>query len=194
MKDTTKWLAQVRKKVKIEVWSFDEHRLGLKPIIRRVWTKKGKVHEAIVNPGYKWFYLYGFVHPCSGRSHWLILPRVDIEVFNIALKDFAQRYVKFGKKEILLVLDRAGWHTSMRVKWPDGIHPEFLPPYSPELQPAERLWQLTDQPFVNRAFDTLDQMEDIAVDRCRQVMNMRSEVSSLTHFHWWPDDPPVYIP
>ncbi|WP_445240191.1 transposase [Microcoleus vaginatus] len=47
---------------------------------------------------------------------------------------------------ILLVMDRAGWHISERLVIPSGICVEYLPAYSPELQPAERLWSVTDEP------------------------------------------------
>lgn len=167
--------------------------MGLKPIIRRTWAPKGQTPEAIVDPRYQWFYLYAFAHPASGRSFWLVLPRVDSEVFSIALEQFAQTHVEFGSKEVLLVLDRAGWHTSGKVQWPDGIHPMSLPPYSPQLQPAERLWQLSDQPFVNRTFDSIEEMEEVAAQRCRQLMDSPDQVKGLIKYYWWPDDPPVCV-
>jgi hypothetical protein len=55
-----------------------------------------------------------------------------------------------------LVVDRARWHTSEKVVVPEGIFLEYLPPYSPELQPAERLWCLADELKVNKSFDSLD--------------------------------------
>ncbi len=127
----------------VELWGFDEHRLGLKPILRRVWALKGKRLKVPVHHHYQWLYLCAFVHPESGQSHWLILPRVDVEVFNLALVDFA-RSVGVGRgKQVMVVMDRAGWHMSHEVVEPDGVHLIPLPPYSPELQPAERLWRLT---------------------------------------------------
>ncbi|MBW4628899.1 MAG: transposase [Brasilonema octagenarum HA4186-MV1] len=62
---------------------------------------------------------------------------------------------------MVLVIDRAGWHTSERVVIPEGIHLQPLPAYSPELQPAERLWALADEPLVNEHFDTLDDLEKV---------------------------------
>ncbi len=53
----------------------------------------------------------------------------------------------------MLVEDNAGWHSSKKVEVPAGITIEFLPPYSPELQPAERLWHLVDEPLVNQNFE-----------------------------------------
>ncbi len=57
-------------------------------------------------------------------------------------------------------------HRSQKVKIPSGIRLEFLPPYSPELQPAERLWTLVDEPLVNEHFETIDEIEELLVKRC----------------------------
>ena len=59
----------------------------------------------------------------------------------------------------LIVLDQAGWHSKNEL--PAGIELEFLPSYSPELQPAERLWELTDDPLVNKCFKNLDDLEAV---------------------------------
>ncbi len=70
------------------------------------------------------------------------MPTVNTELFSMALNEFA-REVGAGKdKLILLVVDQAGWHTGKEVEVPEGIHLEFLPSGSPELQPVERLWPL----------------------------------------------------
>lgn len=175
----------------VEVWSFDEHRLGLQPIIRRVWTKVGGRPIAPVHPRYEWFYLYGFVHPSSGRTHWVLLPQVNHKVLSIALKLFADAVGVGAERQVVLVLDQARWHTTSKVVVPEGVHLEFLPPYSPELQPAERLWSLTDQPFFNRAIETITRMEDIASQRCRYLMDHAKDlIRGLTSFHWWPPDVP----
>ncbi|MEL6606609.1 MAG: transposase [Cyanobacteria bacterium J06614_10] len=67
---------------------------------------------------------------------------------------------------------------------PEGIEIEFLPPYSPELQPAERLWQLVDEPLVNQYFETIHEIEDILVKRCCVVSEMKERVRKLTNYHW----------
>ena len=171
----------------VEVWSFDEHRLGLKPIIRKVWAPVGERPIAEVNHRYEWTYLYGFVHPRSGKTEWFILPRVNTTWFNLALKTFAAQTGAGADKQILLVIDGAGWHRSKDLVVPEGIHLEILPPYSPELQPAERLWRLADEPLVNRAFDQLEQLEEILEGRCRTLSDaMQPQVTALTDFYWWP--------
>jgi transposase len=60
----------------------------------------------------------------------------------------------------------------------------LLPPYSPELQPAERLWQLVDEPLVNQYFETINEIEDVLVERCCVVSEMKDEVRKLTNYHW----------
>ncbi|NEP50671.1 MAG: hypothetical protein F6K65_18430 [Moorea sp. SIO3C2] len=65
----------------------------------------------------------------------------------------------FVKKKVLLIEDNAGWHRSQKVNVPEGMTVEYLPAYSPELQPAERLWCLVDEPLVNQYFETIDESD-----------------------------------
>ena len=82
-----------------------------------------------------------------------------------------------------MVEDNAGWHRSKKAIVPEGIEIDFLP-HSPELQPAERLWQLVDEPLVNQYFETIYEIEDILVKRCCVVSQMKEEVRKLTNYHW----------
>lgn len=168
------------------MWSFDEHRLGLQPILRKVWAPRGKRPVVKVEQRYQWLYLYGFVQPQTGRTFWLLLPSVNIAVFNIALREFAQAVGAGADKRIILVIDGAGWHTSDEVAVPEGIHLIQLPPYSPELQPAEKLWPLSNEGVANRHFTNLDKLEDAQVERCRELLKQPDLISSYTLFSWWP--------
>jgi hypothetical protein len=94
---------------------MDEHRLGLKPIIRRVWVGYGEQPIANVNWRYQWLWLYGFVHPSTGETYFWILPKVNIELFNKVLEDFAREFGVGNNKHIILTIDQAGWHTSPQV-------------------------------------------------------------------------------
>lgn len=165
---------------------MDEHRLGLHPVLRRVWMDKwhGSV-SAPVHCRYEWFWLYGFVHPQSGQTYWWLLPRVNIDLFNQALADFAQHFEIGPKHQVVLVMDQAGWHTSPEVQLPEGLQVSFLPPYSPHLQPAERLWPILNEALANRVFDSLDELLDRVEQRCVQLLELTSLVSGLTQFHWW---------
>jgi transposase len=66
------------------------------------------------------------------------------------------------------------------------MHLVFLPPYSPELQPAEHLWQFTDDPLVNAHFATRAALEDTRATRCDALQRQRAVIRSATLFHWWP--------
>lgn len=178
-------IQQQHANAKVDLWAFDEHRLGLKPIVRRVWAPIGERPMAQVQHRYEWLYVYGFVHPATGQSEWLLLPRVNLNGFNAALAEFAQCVGANATHRVVLVLDNAGWHRSEKVVIPEGIHLLFLPPYSPELQPAERLWELVDEPLVNRSFETLDELETILVNRCRTLSTMTTQVQGRTQFYWW---------
>lgn len=170
----------------VELWTMDEHRIGLKPILRRVWAPKGATVKAPVAQRYEWMYVFAFVHPQSGQTSWLLLPTVSVEVFSLALAAFAEEVGAGPDKHIVLVLDRAGWHSSARLKLPEGIHLVFLPPYSPEVQPAERLWPLSNEPLANRVFTSLDELEEVQAERCRWLQAHPEIVQAHTCFHWWP--------
>lgn len=90
----------------------------------------------------------------------------------------------FGKK-VLLIEDNAGWHRSEKAVVPEGIKIDFLPPYSPELQPAERLWSLVDEPLVNQHFEAIDEIEDVLAERCLILAEMKDEIRDLTNYHWF---------
>ena len=62
----------------VEFWAMDEHRIGLKPILRRTWAKRGQRPVVLVNHRYAWSYVYGFVQPRTGRSFYLLMPTVSI--------------------------------------------------------------------------------------------------------------------
>lgn len=103
------------------------------------------------------------------------------------LKDFAAHFGVGQTKHIVLPLDQAGWHTSQKLEVPQGIHLVPLPPYSPELQPAERLWSLIDEPLANQAFETLDQVEELIHQRCLRLLQQQQLIRGLTSYHWWPE-------
>jgi transposase len=129
---------------------------------------------------------FGSLHPASGRTHLHLATSVAIALFEVELAEFARAVGAGPRKQIVLVLDRAGWHTSVRLRVPEHVHLLFLPPYSPELQPAEHLWPLTNTILVNRQFATIEQLEDIQFARCLELQHRPDVIRSTTSFHWWP--------
>jgi transposase len=170
------------------LWTFDEHRIGLHAILGPTWAPKGQQPIALVQDKYEWLYLYAFVRPQTGQTWWYILPELSTTALSLVLEDFANTVVADQNKLILLQMDNAPWHTSKRLKTPDGIRTITQTPYSPELQPAERLWQLTDLPLKNHSFDSLDQLQALLDARCVELQSPQNQqlIKDLTLFHWWP--------
>lgn len=170
----------------VEVWGQDEARLGLKPILRKVWAYAGQRPLVTVHPRYEWLYVYGFVRPATGQTYWLILPLVNTAAMNLALAEFARDMGAGADKHILLVLDNAGWHSSQQLVVPTGIELIYLPAATPELQPAERLWPLLREAVANRTFATLDTLQDALIDRCLGLADQPAMIQTYTRYHWFP--------
>lgn len=118
-------------------------RFGQKGVLTHGWARRGSRPRAVRQTEYDWSYLFGAVCPTTGQSVAMVAPSVSIELMNLHLKWIGEhvRSTPGGDAVlVVLVLDQAGWHTSPRVAWPDNIRPLPLPPYSPELNPVERLW------------------------------------------------------
>ncbi len=175
------------------MWAQDEHRLGLLPVTRRVWSPCGQRPVANVDRRYQWLSVYGFVRPATGQSWWCLLPTVTTEAMSAALAAFAHDEGIDAQHRVALVLDGAGWHTSHTLCLPAGIDLIRLPAVSPELQPAERLWPLINEPVANRSFADLDELEAVLVKRCRTIRADPATVKAHTHFHWWPPEPVLPI-
>jgi transposase len=73
-----------------------------------------------------------------------------------------------------------------KLQVPEGIHLVHLPPYSPELQPAERLWTLVNEPLVNQAFDSIEEVEELVYHRCRRLLQQQELIRGLTAYYWLP--------
>ena len=149
----------------VTVFFFDEGRFGLMPVVGKCWSRKGARPVTIVRPGYENFYVYSAVNPASGEDVSLFLPWINTEMMNIFLETLG---AALGDRKCLLVLDQAGWHNSKDLQIPKNIKLIFLPPYSPELNPVERLWQwLKRHSLRNRYYQNLEKVMD-AVQICMQ--------------------------
>ncbi|HEV8191538.1 MAG TPA: IS630 family transposase [Ktedonobacterales bacterium] len=170
----------------LELWAVDEHRIGLKPIFHKAWCVDGQRPLAPVQQRYEWRYLVGFVHPASGRTLFHLGTSIRMPLFEAELAAFARQAEAGAEKQIVLVLDRAGWHSTQRLRVPDHVHLLFLPPYSPELQPAEHLWPLTNTVLANRHFASIEELEDAQAERCVALQGRPELIRSATRFSWWP--------
>ena len=103
-------------------------------------------------------YAYGAVSIEDGQFDSLILPQVNTICMQIFLDEIACRY---PDDRIVMVMDGAGWHKSRGLKLPANMRMMVLPPYSPELNPVENIWEeLREKNFHNRIFHSLDAVEE----------------------------------
>ena len=108
------------------------------PIQRRRITLTGVKPPGLVEYGFENFYLYGAVEPTTGESFFLELPQLNTINFQIFLNEFAHYYQDTLN---IVLMDNGSCHKAKSLLMPDNVVCLFLPPYSPELNPIERLWR-----------------------------------------------------
>lgn len=117
----------------------DESRFGLhEGMMRRCLTAFGVKPIQTVLPRYEYFWLYGAVEPATGEGIFLERPALDTACFQAYIDEFSRTYPDTLN---LLIIDGAPAHTAKSLRIPENVLLVRLPPYSPELNPIERLWQ-----------------------------------------------------
>jgi transposase len=124
--------------------------------------------------------------PVSSAPRVRAAAGVSKEFFEALLETFAREAEAGLARIIVLVLDDGGWHGAANLKIPDGIRLIYLPPYSPELQPAETLWALVDEPIVNKHIATIEELDTKIARQCVALAEQREQIRTRTGFHWWP--------
>lgn len=123
---------------------------------------------------------YGFA-ACL-RFDSLVLPHVNTECMQLFITEIASRY---PDENIVMVVDGAGWHQSKSFAFPENLRLHFLPPYSPELNPQEHIWdELREKYFHNKAFDSLDALEEQLLEGLWHLEHNPQVVNSITAWDW----------
>jgi transposase len=164
------------------VFAFDEARFGLKVWHRRRWCPRGVRPPWPYEHRYEWLWLYAAVEPTSGNCFVLFLPRVDSACFAAFLQAFRQAV---PDSVVALVLDGSGSHTSQQIPWPEGVMALPLPAYSPELNPAERLFEVLRGRLANQVFDDLAALEQALSEALRPFWTRPEILAPLTGYPWW---------
>jgi hypothetical protein len=176
--------AQARGK-RVEVWFQDEARIGQKNSLTRVWGPTGSRPVAPKDLGFASAYLYGAVCPSEGKAAALIMPICNTAAMNHHLSEISSQVAP--EAHAVVILDGAGWHRSQGLVVPGNITLLELPPYSPELNPVERVWHyLRSHWLANSVFRSLGDI----MDACEMAWNRFAAddalIRSLCAIAWAP--------
>jgi len=106
---------------------------------------------------FEYRYLYTCVSPMTGESFSFVMVDMTTESVNLFLEKFS-KYI--GKREAIVIMDNASSHRSKRLRVPDNIQIVYLPPYSPELNPVERVFEDIKKHLKNKLFYLIEELED----------------------------------
>jgi len=168
----------------IELWWQDEARIGQQGSLTYVWADKGSRPRAPHDQRYASAYLFGAVCPARGVGAALVLPSANIEAMNLHLAEISAQIAPGA--HAVLTLDGAGWHRpGGKLKLPNNISLLPLPPYSPELNPVENIWQYMRQNHLaNRVFDTYSDIIDACCDAWNALVAQPDKITSIATRHW----------
>lgn len=121
----------------------------------------------------------------SGESFFLTLPNLQASTVEIFLREFAKFHGLGAQKIAILLWDGAPAHRAT-LEVPEGIELFRIPPYTPELNPSERLWLPLREAVSNRCFNQIEEMEEILLTEMQQLSTQKEYLSGLTNYHWLP--------
>lgn len=154
----------------------DESRFGLKTIARRRITLKKVKPLVRVQWKFKAFYLYGMVEPLTGEVLIREYERVNTENFQQFPDDFSRLYPNDFH---VVQADNARFHRSSDLVMPDNVMLLYQPPYSPQVNSTERLWQWSKGQIANKIFPNLNTLKATLEDLF--LSKPKTFFASLTH-------------
>ena len=170
---------------RVELWFMDEARVGQKGRTTHVWYEKGIRPRGARGVGFASAWLFGAACPERGAAVGLVLPEVSTAAMDRFLAELGATVPP--EVQAVLVLDRAGWHTSRGLAVPPDLTLVHLPPSAPELNPVEKLWQfLRERLLSHRVFRDLDAVVDATCAAWNRLVAAPGRVASLTRFPWLP--------
>jgi transposase len=167
------------------VWFEDEARFGQKGTLTAVGAERGSRPEAPKQTAYGNLHVLTAACPATGRAEGLVSERLNAAVVQ-AFLDQLSATVPAGT-HVLLVWDGAGYHTAKALRVPANLTVVRLPPYSPELNPVERLWlYLRQHHWSNRVYPDLDAVEEAAVSGWRAVCLRPDRIKTICRCDYLP--------
>ena len=166
----------------LRVMFQDEARFGRISDTRRCWCPRPIRPLSLAMVTQEYTYAYAAVSVTDGALDTLIMPHVNSVCMQIFLDEISSRH---SEERIVMILDGAGWHKSSALKVQKNMRLVSLPPYSPELNPVEHLWdELREKAFGNLVFDSLDALEDHLEASLRTMECDTPRVHSIVAWPW----------
>lgn len=150
----------------VNLYFADESRFGLFTRNGKALTAKGIKPICPFHQIFKTTYLFGAFSPINGDKFLLELPFCNADTFQIFLDEFS---VHTSGQFNIVVLDNGAFHKAASLIIPKNIGLVFLPPYSPELNPAEKVWASLKRMFSNKLFHSLDQISDFIAQSLKSI-------------------------
>ncbi|MDF2370670.1 MAG: IS630 family transposase [Rhizobiaceae bacterium] len=167
----------------IEIWWQDEARIGQKNPMARLWARKGTRPRQPADQRYQNAYLFGAICPAKGKAAALMLPYANGQAMQMHLDEISRHVARTA--HAVLLMDRAGWHTTGQLKVPENITILLLPPRSPELNPVENIWQYMRQNWLsNRVFETYDAIIDAGCEAWNKLLKQPEIITSIGMCDW----------
>jgi len=173
-------LVAARRGRRLRIMFADEARFGRMNRPRPCWAPIGVRPQVASQLVREYIYLYGAVCPKDGTCVFLVMPAPDTECFQIFVETVAKKY---PKDLILLVVDGAGNHHSDELEIPANIILQPLPPYAPELNPQENIWdEIREKIFKNFALKSMDEVNDKLDEAALYIKRNPACVKSIASF------------
>ena len=167
----------------IELWFQDEARIGQKNGRVRIWARKGTRPRLPADQRYQNTYLFGAICPKRGTGAALVLPAANTEAMQLHLKEISKHVAR--KAHAVVLMDRAGWHSTGKLKVPTNITIILLPSKSPELNPVENIWQYLRANWLsNRVFETYDAIVEAACEAWNNLIDQPDTIASIGMRDW----------
>ncbi len=162
---------------------MDEARFGLHTELRRVWTLRGRRPVVTRQIKYQWDYLYGALSAVSGAAHFAHLPSVSLEWDQSYLRNLA---ASDPEAIHVLVRDQAGFHLrDGDPRLPERVRLIDLPPYSPELNPCEQLWDIIKDETCNHIHASIEALRERMSTTLRRYWEDAPAVLRLIGRDWF---------
>jgi len=167
----------------VDIWFQDEARVGQQGRTTRIWAIKGTRPRAVKQLQFTNTYIFGAVCPSKNLSAALIMPYVGVITMEKHLEEISKN-VPPGRYAVV-VIDQASWHMAETLSVPGNISLLPLPPYSPELNPCEQVWQFLRRRYLsNRCFDGYDDIVEACVCAWNQFTFLPGKIKSLCSRGW----------